>query len=90
MTNYDYNVQLQNQEYAAQAQAYIRDQQNLSMQLKMNKIAAKRGFMQEQRVMNEITQAQAFARQDNYVSKLRAEGRARLAQLVKVQNVLSL
>ena len=78
MTNYDYNVQLQNQEYAAQAQAYIRDQQNLSMQLKMNKIAAKRGFMQEQRVMNEIAQAQAFARQDNYVSKLRAEGSARL------------
>jgi len=78
MTNWQYQQGIQNYQYDAQVRAYNRDQQNLANQLAMNDLAAKQGYISEQRVMNEIHAADAFARQDSYIENLQAAGRAKL------------
>lgn len=78
MINWQYKQDIQDHEYDAQLRAYDRDQENLAMQLGMNDIAAKQGYLNEQRVMRETAQQQTFARQDAYIESIQTEGRARL------------
>ena len=78
MTRWRYDEDLRKREYGMQMKAYNKDQENLANTLKMNNIAARQGYISEQRVMNEIAQEQSFQRMDSYIAGIQAEGRAAL------------
>lgn len=78
ITNWKYQQDIQDYEYNAQIRAYNRDQQNLANTLKVNDIAARQGYIQEQRVMRELEAEQTFNRTDAYIANLQTQGRARL------------
>ena len=83
LTRWRYNQNIQDYQYNQQVRAYNRDQQNLANTLKVNDIAARQGFVSEQRVMREIAAQQSFERTNSYIENLQTAGRARLGSAGK-------
>jgi hypothetical protein len=77
---YEYETQIQLQQFRGQVDAYKRDQQNLANQLYFNQEGERMAYLREQNVMRETRDEQTFGRAELYIDTLKNKAAASAAR----------